>query len=174
MNLCTLAYPKLSAEDYQRIQDFRKHNDRYFRVVEPHFTLIFPTTAWEPDPYLAEVEKQARRFQPFDFCIRGAALNKDAFQDLYHAFLVPDEGHAQITKLHYRLCAGRFFYLPSLDIDFIPHIGIGNSEDPLKCNHMVESWNREEFTIAGCISALDVANYENDTVLTIKQITLSG
>ena len=174
MNLCTLAYPELSTKDYQRIQDFRKHNDVYYPVVEPHFTLIFPSTDWELVPYSAEIKKQIIGFQPFDFCIRCAVPDKDAFQDLYHAFLVPDDGYAQIAKLHFSLCADRFFELASLEVDFIPHLGIGNSPDPLRCYEMVASWNCEDFVISGRISALDISNYENETVTTLRHIPLGN
>jgi 2'-5' RNA ligase len=172
MNLCTLAYPTIASSDYEKIQAFRKQNDMYYHVVEPHFTMAFPFSEWEVEPYIAEIRKQLRGFQSFDFCIRGAALNKDAFQVQYHVFLVPDEGHSQIMKLHYKLSADRLFPYRLLDVDFVPHIGVGNSKDALRCVEMVESWNQEEFSISGHISALDIANYENDTVETIKRIPL--
>ncbi len=172
MNLCTLAYPTLSATDYEKIQAFRKQNDMYYHVVEPHFTLAFPLSEWALEPYIAEIKKQLQDFRPFGFCIRCAALNKDAFQDLYHVFLVPDEGHSQIVKMHYKLCADRFFPYRLLDVDFIPHLGVGNSKDALKCVEMVESWNREAFSIIGHIVALDIANYEHNTVETIERILL--
>lgn len=172
MNLCTVAYPELSAADYQRIQEFRKQNDMYYRAIEPHFTLLFPTPEWELEPYIAEVQKQAQGFRPFDFCIRGAVLDKDSFQDLYHAFLTPDEGHAQIAKLHYKLCADRFFDPQLLEVDFIPHMGIGNSPDPLACYEMVAFWNREDFVISGYVAALDIANYENDVIQNIQRVPL--
>ena len=50
----------------------------------------------------------------------------------------------------------------------------GNSKDALSSVEMVESWNREEFSIIGHISALDIANYENDSVETIERIPLEG
>ena len=46
MNLCTLAYSSISIDDYEKIQAFRKHNDMYYHVVEPHFTLAFPFSGW--------------------------------------------------------------------------------------------------------------------------------
>jgi hypothetical protein len=175
MNLCVLAYPILSTGDYERIQEFRCHNDElYYHVVEPHFTLAFPLSGWEAEPYIAEIRKQAHGFRAFDFCIRCAALDKDASRDLYHAFLVPDEGHGQFVKLHYRLVTDRFFQYRHFEVDFIPHMGVGNSEDPLKCVEMVESWNREEFAISGHIRLLDIANYENDTVQTLLRLPLDG
>ena len=173
MNLCVAAYPELSPDDYARIQAFRKRNDAYYRVVEPHFTLIFPTDEWEVVPFIAEVRKQSAGFPAFDFCIRGAALNRDISGDYFHALLVPDEGHSQFLKLRYKLCVDRFFSYRALEVDFIPHMGVGNSKDRLRCLRMVESWNVADFAIPGRISCMDVANYENDTVETIQRIPLT-
>jgi 2'-5' RNA ligase superfamily len=173
MSLLLLAYPTLSPGDFERIQKFRNHNDGlYYQVVEPHFTLMFPLSGWEIEAYKEEVEKQMRGFKPFDFCLRCATLNKNAFNEYFHVFLVPDEGYSHILKLHYQLCADRFFPHRALEVDYIPHIGIGNSKDPLKCLEMVESWNRVEFAIPGRISTLDIVNYENDTVHTIQRLPL--
>jgi len=174
MNLCTLAYPTLSARDYEKIQAFRKQNDRYFQIIEPHFALAFPFSEWELEPYVAEIKKQLQGFTPFGFCLRSAALDKDAFEALYHVFLVPDEGHSQILKMHYKLCGDRLFPYRLLDVDFIPHLGVGNSPDALRGVEMVESWNREEFSISGEISALDIANYENGTIQNLERIPLGG
>lgn len=174
MNLCTLAYPTLATSDYEKIQAFRKQHDRYYRIVEPHFTLVFPYSAWEVAPYIAEITKQVQGIRPFNFCIRCAALSKDAFQDSYHAFLIPDEGYSNLAKLHDILYADVLFPYRILDVDYIPHLGVGNSIDALSCVEMVEYWNREEFSITGHIAALNIANYENDTVQTIARIPLVG
>jgi len=174
MALLVLAYPELANSDYERIQEFRKHNDElYFHVVEPHFTLVFPLPGdWKAETFIAEIVKQIRGMQPFEFCIRCATLNKDAFSDTFHTFLVPDEGYSNILKLHDKLYCEKLFPHRKLQVDFIPHMGIGNSKDPLRCIEMVENWNKTEFAIAGRISILDVANYENDSVQTIQRISL--
>jgi hypothetical protein len=140
--------------------------------VEPHFTLAIPYSEWNLEPYVAEIKQQSQGFQPYEFCIRCAVLSKDAFQDLYHVFLVPDEGYSQILKMHYQISGNRWFPYRLLDIDYTPHIGIGNTKDPHQCVEWVESWNREEFSISGKITALVIANYENDVVETIDRIFL--
>lgn len=173
MNLCVVAYPSVSTSDHARIQEFREENDElYYHVIEPHFSLVFGGSGWEAGPFIAEVKKQLQGFRPFDFCIRCAALDKDSFNDYYRAFLVPDEGHSQIVKLHDRLYADKLFPYRVLDVDFIPHVGVGNSRNPLRCVEMVESWNKAEFAIPGQVSVLDIANHENDAVQTIERVVL--
>jgi 2'-5' RNA ligase len=173
MALLVLAYPEMSAVDYGRIQAFRKrHDGLYYHAVELHITLVFPTFDWEAELFVAETAKQLSGFRPFDFCLRCAVLNKDAFNDYYHTFLVPDEGYSRVVKLHDKLYADKLFPHRALHVDFVPHIGIGNSRDPHRCLEMIDSWNKDEFSIRGRIAALDVVRYEDDTVQTIQRLAL--
>jgi 2'-5' RNA ligase len=175
MALLVLAYPEISQRDYERIQNFRKDNDVYYSVVDPHFTLVFPFEAdWSIATFVEEISKQSSGMQPFDFCIRCTVLNRDSFIDLYHTFLVPDEGYSKFVKLHDQLSAGSLFPYRELSVDFVPHIGIGNSQDPLRCLEMVREWNQAEFTIPGRITTLDIVIYENNKVHTISRVSLGG
>jgi hypothetical protein len=173
MALLVLAYPEISKVDYERIQTFRQQYDPlYYTVVEPQITLIFPVTDWTPDKFTAEVQKQTVDLTAINICLRCAVLNKDAFSDTFHTFLVPDEGYGAIVRLHDRLYADKLFPNRALAVDFIPHMGIGNSLDPLVCLDMVRGWNQQDFAIAGYVTALDVVNYEDDQVETLERILL--
>ncbi len=174
MALLVVAYPELSKSDYDRIQAFRQmHDPLYYDVVEPHFTIVFPVLDWEPEVFVTEAVKQARGIRPFPFTLRSAVLNKDAFSDTYHTFLVPDEGYGQIIRLHDRMYADQLFSQRALTVDFIPHIGIGNALDPLACLAMMREWNRQDFAISGRVAVLDIVNYVDDKTETIKQIFLN-
>jgi hypothetical protein len=174
MSLAVVAYPELTTDDYDRIQAFREANDElYFHMVEPHFTLVFPITGMEEDPFVSEIQDQIEGFQRYKFCLRCTVLNKDAFIDTYHVFLVPDEGYTQMVKLHDKLYAGKLFPHRLLEIDFIPHLGIGNAKDPLECLNMINYWNSRDFAIPGQISKLDIVRLEDNTVNTILHIPLS-
>lgn len=104
MGYLVLAYPKMSKEDYAWIQNFRKlHDEQYYEVVEPHFTIVFPTFGKPIEDFIKEVEKQSRDIISFDFSIRCAVINKDSFSDYWHVFLTPDQGHSNVVKLHDKL-----------------------------------------------------------------------
>jgi hypothetical protein len=85
---------------------------------------------------------------------------------------VPDEGYGRIVKLHDKLYSDKLKDNLRLDLDFIPLIGIGNSQDRHKCKKMVDEWNKEEFELRGTISRLKIVRYENDVVTTIEEIKL--
>lgn len=173
MALLVLAYPQLDPVDYEKIQAFRKqHDELYFNVVEPHFTIVFPTFNISSQDFIPEVAARAESCQAFDFCLRCATLNKDSFSAYYHAFLVPDEGFSTIIKLHDRLYSRKLFPQRALDVDFIPHLGVGNALDSEQCLAMVAIWNDQPFEIKGRVSALEVVEYENDQVHCLQRIQL--
>lgn len=175
MALLVIAYPELRSEDYTRIQNYRRNNDGlYFDIAEPHFTIVFPVFDINDNVFIREIEKQSTGSNVIDFEIKCATLNKDSFIPYYHEFLVPDKGYSDIVKLHDRLYSGLLFSNLRMDIDFIPHIGIGNSSDPLICRKRVDELNSGGLSIEGIISRLDIVSYENDEIKTLKKISLNN
>ncbi len=174
MALLVLAYPELSKDDFVRIQAFRRvHDELYFKVVKPHFTLVSAEPNWSIKRFVEEIKNQTLEVQPFDFCLRCAKIDKDPFVDYYHAFLVPDEGYSDMVKLHDRLYGSALPSPRRLHVDFIPHLGVGNSRDPARCFDMARRWNQQDFAIPGRVRALDVVTYENRAVETVERIQLS-
>ena len=173
MAYLVLAYPELTSESFDRIQSYRKDNDElFFNVVNPHFTIVFPVFDISEEEFTKEVKDKSANSVKFDFIIRCATINKDAFSDYFHTFLVPDEGYSRIVKLHDKLYSDKLKENLRLDLDFVPHIGIGNSQDRYKCKKMVDEWNEKEFSISGRITHLTVVNYENNIVSKIEEIEL--
>jgi len=173
MAYLVLAYPELRHEDFELIQDYRKNNDElYFKIVNPHFTIVFPVFDVSQDEFINEIKQNSKDINKFDFTIRCATINKDAFNDYFHAFLVPDEGYSKFVKLHDVLYSDKLKGNLRLDLDFVPHIGIGNSKNKFSCKEMVDEWNRKEFSISGKIKYLTIVNFENDTVTKLHEIEL--
>ncbi len=173
MGLLVLAYPILAKSYYQLIQDFRKVNDElYYSVVEPHFTIVFPVLDKGEDIFIQEIIAKTSQEKSFDFVLRCTTINKDAFQEYYHIFLVPDEGFSKTIKLHDKLYSGILKDNHRLDIDYIPHIGIGNSKDKHFCKSMVDEWNAKDISIQGRIDCLTIIRFENHTVTKLKEIKL--
>jgi len=173
MSYLVLAYPEISSSDYQFIQDYRKINDpKYFNLVEPHITLVFSTSNLSEEEFVAEVEEQVSGISKFNFVIKCATINQDDSGSFYHEFLVPDEGYSNIVKLHDKLYSGKFYDNLRFDIDFIPHIGIGNSEDVHVSKKRVDQLNSQALSIEGAVRVLDVVKYEDNKITTVKKINL--
>jgi hypothetical protein len=175
MAFLVLAYPVLALVDFERIQNFRRDNDELFvKVVEPHFTIVFPVSNLSQEELVREVKDKTKNVTKFRFVIRCSTINKDSFREYYHAFLVPDEGYSKIVKLHDKLYSEKLKNELRLDIDFIPHIGIGNSKDKHLCKKMVDQWNDEDFSLSGEISHLTVVKLQQNTntILKVDEIEL--
>jgi hypothetical protein len=173
MSYLVIAYPVLKKTDFDKIQSYREINDKlFFNVVEPHFTIVFPVFDKTETQFIEEIKLKTIGIEKITFNLKCSTINKDAFSDNYHSFLVPDEGFSKIIKLHDKLYSDKLKENLRLDIDFIPHIGIGNSTDKHLCKTMVDEWNKTEFSIIGTIKELTIAKYENKTVTKIEKIEL--
>jgi 2'-5' RNA ligase len=168
-----IAYPKIEDKDLAWIQEYRKENDlRFFSVVNPHITFVFPTQGISQDDFTNEIKKQAEDIRKIDFEIKLATINKDSFGGYYHEFLVPEKGYSDIVKLHDKLYSNKLSEHLRFDIDFIPHIGIGNSDDPHISKNRIISINAQNISILGTIDQLDVVEYDNGVIKTIEKILL--
>jgi 2'-5' RNA ligase len=172
MKFLLISYPNLSLKDFTLIQSIRQLYDKQFSIINPHFTFIFPSENIEPNDFILEVKHQLKDLKPFSFSLRCATINKDSFSDYYNIFLVPDEGYSQMVKVHDKLYRDKLHDHLRLDIDYIPHITIGNSIDKFVCKEIVDELNSTDFCINGSITSFDVILFENNKVTTIEKIEL--
>ncbi|OGY39174.1 MAG: hypothetical protein A2391_00925 [Candidatus Brennerbacteria bacterium RIFOXYB1_FULL_41_13] len=173
MAYLVVAYPKISEFDFNWIQEYRSKNDpRYFNVVKPHFTIVFATGDISQEEFIQEAKKQTENIQQFDFELNIATINQDDSKEYYHEFLVPEKGYAAIVKLHDKLYSGAFYKNLRFDIDFIPHVGIGNADDVQESKKRVDSLNAKSVSIIGKVDTLDILEYKDGKVSTIDQIKL--
>lgn len=173
MAYLVVAYPRISEKDFTWIQKYRSENDpRFFEVVKPHLTLVFPVFDMAKEDFLKEVKSQAVDIKKFDFELNVATINLDFSKEYYHEFLVPEKGYASVVKLHDKLYSGALSKYLRFDIDFIPHVGIGNSADVKELKDRVDSLNSTGISITGVIDTLDVVEYKDGKVSSIGQIFL--
>ena len=173
MPLLVLAYPQLEKKDFDWIQSFRAKNDeRYYNLILPHFTLVFPVNNLPQKGFINHVEKASKKFKEFYFVLRCAQIVKDSFSDYTDLFLIPEEGYRIFVKLHDALYSGILEKELRLDIPFIPHLGIANNKDPRRCKILADEINSKNPEIFGAINKLDVVSFSNDKVETIKEIIL--
>jgi hypothetical protein len=173
MAYLAVAYPELAQADFDWIQSYRaKYDRRYYSVVKPHFTLVFGGTGdavhlLSEASFVEEIESQLGGVAPIPFELAVATINRDLSGEHYHEFLVPELGYSKIVRLHDKLYCGKLRSRLRLDIDFIPHIGIGNDDDPQSCKARVDELNRASPSIRGLINSVDVIEYSNAKVRTI-------
>ena len=171
MSLLVIAYPVLSENDNSWIQSIReKYDKKYYHVIKPHFTIIFPLFNFSEKILFNHVKNKIKYFRRFYFVLRCASVVKDSFSGSTDVFLIPEEGYRFFVKLHDILYTGPLAKELRLDIPFMPHIGVANDVDPHKCKHVADSLNLQNFEIAGSINGLDIIKFENNSVETIDKI----
>ncbi len=173
MAYLVIAYPEFNQDDdFSWIQDYREQNDRQFNLVNPHFTLVFAVQDIDRDSFLNEVKRRVSTIKSFDFDLKVATINQDNSGNYFHEFLVPDNGYSNIIKLHDVLYSGLFAPYLRFDVDFIPHISIGDSEDAQTSKKRVDELNMQGVSIHGRIGNLDVIEYAEGAITTIEKISL--
>jgi hypothetical protein len=173
MAYLVVAFPELDRDDFEQIQNYRKKHDQlHYLLIKPHLTLVFPLSGISQQEFVSEIKARAQDFQKFRFVLRTATISKDAFKDHFHIFLLPEEGSSRIIRLHDKLYSGKLKEHLRLDLDYMPHIGIGNSKDSLTVKKMVDEWNSKDFEMQGSVSRLTILNYENNTITKIEEIEL--
>ena len=173
MALLALSYPSISQMHWAWIQAIRKQHDPQYALVAPHFTLVFPTFACERGAFCRHIRGQVAAQPAIAVSLRCALVVKDAFSDLTHTFLVPDQGFGDLVKLHDNLYRGFLAGQLRLDIPFIPHITIAASLDPAACKRFADEINSQPLAIEGWIRTVDIVEHANGTVTTLEQIALA-
>jgi 2'-5' RNA ligase len=172
-SLLVLAYPQISKTDFERIQKIRREFDgEKYQLVEPHFTFVFPVMNIISENFIQEIKRKAGGIKQLDFVIRSATVNQDDFSNYYHVFLVPDEGHSSMIRLHDKLYSGMLAPELRPDIDFIPHITVAGSNDRQICKMLADERNNSDFMISGKIKALHVVEYANEKINQLEEIKL--
>lgn len=172
MAYLAIAYPEFEKSDFDWIQEYRQKHDRQHTFVEPHITLVFAVQDVEQDTFINEIEDKLTGFQSFDFIIRVATINKDNSGNYFHEFLVPDEGFSNVVKLHDRLYSGSLADHLRHDIDFIPHISIGDSENVSDSRQRVDELNYQSLEVKARISTVDIIEFKDGAVTTIRKVQL--
>lgn len=173
MSLLVLAYPEIEEKDFLWIQSIReKHDEKYFNIVEPHFTVVFPVFNVDRNAFISHIQFTVKKIKEFYFVLRCAQIVKDSFSDYTDVFLIPEEGYRIFVKLHDALYTGPLAKDLRLDIPFIPHLGIANNLDPLKCKKIADDINSKNMEIVGSITSLDIVSFENNIITPLKKIIL--
>lgn len=173
MAYLVVAYPRLEQSNFDFIQNYREQNDpRYFSVVKPHITLVFAINDIDKDSFVNEVKDKIADIEAFNFEIKVATINQNDDGKYYHEFLVPDTGYSNIVKLHDKLYSGLFAPHLRFDIDFIPHIGIGNSDEAQTSKQRIDELNTRGISISGKVESVDVIEFADGKVTTLETINL--
>lgn len=174
MAYLALAYPDINQADYDWIQDIQKKRDkRYFDVVQPHFTLVFSTNKLSLEDFTQHIIEKAERFQAFEISLDSAKVVEDDSKEFFHEFLIPSKGFDEINKIHDELYTGLLESELRHDIPFIPHVGIGTSDDRQEAEEVVSMVMQAQRPIIGTVSKITIVEFDGKKVIDLKTIHLN-
>ncbi|CAB3898281.1 2'-5' RNA ligase family protein [Achromobacter anxifer] len=170
--LFTLAYPALSVADSEFIEVFRRQHDGQHPLVKAHFTLAFGCAGIDELAYQQHLEEVARAHAPIGFTCRYAMLGADAAHA--YAYLVPDEGHSGLSRLHDALYRQVLAPTLRLDLPYVPHITIGSSTNRALMKSLCDELNQGGLDIRGTVDRLTMAALENGVLTDLTSARLAG
>lgn len=152
MRLAVVAFPVLSAADRAAIDEIRTAHDPNAARIAPHFTLVFPTASIGAEALGTRVAAGAVGQKPLGFVLRRVVMHPEP--ESAYVFLVPDEGHADLSALHARLNPERRDD-PSAPA-FVPHITIARFADEKQAAALTSALQARSCAIEGRIEALSL------------------
>jgi len=111
-------YPEIKTE---KIEAFRKKYDPTYNLIRAHITILFPIPPKISKKSLSEhIQEALTNWEPFKIEIEGFTKSWD-----HWLFLILREGNENIINLHDDLYMGILIPFLRKDIEYIPHVGLG-------------------------------------------------
>lgn len=170
--LYAIAPLAIAPHDRAFVDEFRARHDPQASLVEPHFTLVFGCSAVPQGDFLAHVRAIAREARPIDFACRYAMLGTDVDTADGYVFLVPDAGHAALSRLHDRLYTGPLAPYLRLDQPFTPHVTLGRCPARAQAKRLCDELNAGALQVAGRVEALQVGRVANGRFEVVERFAL--
>ncbi len=172
MHYVVLAYPDVSRSDYEWIQSIRKQHDKQFTMVEPHFTIVFPTTKLSESEILEHVKSIRFTLKPLDFTLAKAIVEENVYPKYFQVHLVAAEPIAEIIKLHDLLYVGALASELRTDVPYVPHITIASSEAKDVMQKLADKINSKDINISSKVNKITVSSFDGTKVVDIGQFQL--
>lgn len=107
-----------------KIDQFRRKHDPRVEVTRPHVTLLFPIgDSIDEKKLINHITKVLKDWKAFHISLAGVTKSWDNY-----IFLTVSSGKEQVIKLHDALYTGMLSKYLREDIEFIPHVTIGQEE----------------------------------------------
>ena len=172
--LVVVSYPRIPKADYSWIQSVRAQNDAQFKIIAPHFTLVFPCRLNNQPDLINHIRATIKGIPPIPFLIKKVVAVKDRLSENIHLFLIPESGLDDIVKLHDMLYTGILASELNRDVPFIPHITIANSLDPARIQNLAAEINARQLFIKGTLDSLAVVSFDGKLIDLLGNIPLDN
>jgi 2'-5' RNA ligase len=173
MPFFVVAYPSFSPAERAWIDRVRaKHDAAKHRLVPPHVTLVFGSSALGGDALASQVAAAARYVEPFVASFRELRAVRDSQSPASHVFLACEDGRDELVALHDRLYEGPLASELRSDIPYVPHVTIGEFGNMPGAVALAGELSAEPIDLRGRVDQLVVLSLEGDAVVATNAIAL--
>jgi len=152
------------------IQELRaRHDPQHHRLVAPHVTVVYPTSASPEAAFVAHVASCARETKRAAVEFSSVREFRDEAAGLHLAYLVAGAGSDLFLRLRERLYSGPLVHAARRDIPFIPHVTLGRFASAADAASVAAGIRVGLRSIAGRVEAVDVVRIEEGHVDTIHR-----
>jgi 2'-5' RNA ligase len=170
--LAVAAYPLLSADDRQWIEQLRARHDPRAASIAAHLTLVFPAEVAEGS-LVAHVGTALRGCGPIRLTLGSAAVLPDAAGGgCHYVCLRAEEGRRELRALRERLHEGALARLRDAAISFEPHVTVGAHPERAECERLARCLDDQGRIVRASIASVDVLAVEGTAVRTVAVIPL--
>jgi 2'-5' RNA ligase len=168
-----VAYLRFDAEHEAWVKSVRSANDPQARLIDAHFTLMFPLIC-EADTLVAHVKQLMASFSSFSVTLARVVAQRDVVSGGSHVFLVPSEGGDQIRRIHDELYATTFRAHLREDVPYLPHVTVGASATFEECASLAEALNQGAIDVRARIDAIDIISVGVDGIASAGHVPLAA
>jgi 2'-5' RNA ligase len=172
MTYLAITYPNIGEADLEWIQSIRQMNDRQFKLVRPHITLVFGTDKLNANELTDHVQNKVRSFKSFQIILDSAKIVEDNSKSYFHAFLIPSVGLDEINELHDLLYQDELESELRVDIPFVPHLTIGSGNKD-EMTTLVDNINESNISIKGTVDQVSMIGFDGVKVTNINELSLA-
>ena len=152
--LYIVAFPEISGEASAWIEEQRHHHDPNSDQIAAHFTLAFGIQQMSQSELVRHAIDCVSGQAEISFSCKYVMVGDDHTASTFYAFLVPDCGFSEISRLRDALHSGRMKTSLRPDIPFIPHITLGSFHCAEDAKNFCDQLNVTGFHVDGRIKAL--------------------
>ena len=167
--------PTLNEKNLKWVECLRgRYSPGQVKTLLPHFTMLSTERQIQCNELENLLNEISMHHQKINFTIhRALAMPPLNGHDSWYAFLVPDQGFSDLSKLHASICCKRFNLSDEQLFPFIPHITVGLFSEKTACLNAIDEINAGYISLSGNVDEISAAQVSDDGVEIIKTIELS-
>lgn len=173
MSLAVIAIPELLPDDIELLHDLRAHNGVQTNGLElPFLIVVDPTDDVDAFPLIEHVRAIAGAVGSFTFSLRCAVPMLDPERGRASVGLVPERGLADLVRVRSMLYEGALREALRLDVPFIPHVSVGEFDDPKRAKRLADRLNDDRPAVLGALRELAVIRVDGHLAETLARFPL--